>query len=157
MATAPDSTTKKSPPSSPAANRTSPASTARTRPRLLSRARCSSSSRGKAPWRSTASATPAPMAWSLPGTGPALLLVMLHCAGRARLGVVRVEAELLPAAALPQKVPAAVELDLHGTQPVPIAFEGLGVRAVRLLAATEVLLFPHESLDSGCDALVAHG
>src|SRR4051794_40394404 len=80
MATAPDSTTKKSLPASPAANRTSPASTVRTLPRLRSRARWSSSRRGKAPLRSTASATPAPMGPATAGgtCPPSLLVVLLR-------------------------------------------------------------------------------
>src|SRR5919197_3373404 len=85
IATDPDSITKKSLPPSPAANRSSPGSTARTRPRLRNRARWPSSRRGKAPLRSTASATPAPIGWLV------LLLIVLHCVGRPHLGVVRIE------------------------------------------------------------------
>src|SRR3954452_8710521 len=150
MATAPDSTTKKSLPSSPAANRTSPASTVRRRPRLRSRARWSSSRRGKAPLRSTASATPPPMRWSS-------LLVALHRVSRACAGVIGIEPELLPGTALAQKVPVAVELDLHLAQTFPVALEGLGVGAVLLLALSELLLLGHEALDPRGNALVAHG
>src|SRR2546422_9842601 len=53
--------TKKSLPASPAANRTSPGSTARRRPSSRNRARWSSLSRGNAPSRSTVSGTPAPI------------------------------------------------------------------------------------------------
>ena len=66
--TAPDSITKKSLPSSPAANRTSPASTRRARPSSRNRARCSASRRGKAPSRSGVSGSPAPIAESSPVT-----------------------------------------------------------------------------------------
>src|SRR5215216_1887194 len=161
MATAPDSTTKKSLPSSPAAKSTSPGSTARTLPRLRSRARWSSSRRGKAPLRSTASETPAPIGPATApanpgGTCPPSLFVVLHRVGRARLSVVGVEPELFAGPALAQQVPAPIELDLHLAQPIPISLEGFGIGAVPLLAATQPLLLRHQPLDPGGNALVAH-
>ena len=82
---------------------------------------------------------------------------MLDGVGPASRGVVGVEPELLSSAALAKQVPAAVELYLHRPQPFPICLEGIGVRAVVLLAATEVLLLRHEPFDSGGNALVALG
>jgi hypothetical protein len=78
-------------------------------------------------------------------------------AGASRLGVLRVLAELLLGPALPQQIPAAIELDLHGAQPVPVRLQGLLVLAVLLLPAAQVLLLADQPVDLRRDALVAHG
>src|SRR3954447_22524213 len=79
-----------------------------------------------------ASSTRSPT-WSA-SSASALLLVLLHRVGRARAGVVGVETDLLLGPPLPQQVPAAVELDLHLAQPVPVLLERVRIGAVLLLA-----------------------
>jgi Enoyl-(Acyl carrier protein) reductase len=64
------------------------------------------------------------------------LLVLLDRVGPASRSVVWVKPELLPSPALAQQVPAAIELDLHGPQALPVCLESIGVRTVGLLAAT---------------------
>ena len=60
-------------------------------------------------------------------------------------------------AALAQRVPAAVQLDLDRAQALPVLVERGGVGAVGLLARTRLVLLGNELLDAGGGALVADG
>ena len=55
-----------------------------------------------------------------------------------------------------QEVPTAIQLRLHGAQPLPFREERGGVAAVPLFAAAEVMLFRYEPLDPVGDVFLAH-
>src|SRR5205814_800690 len=74
-----------------------------------------------------------------------LLPVALDRVRVAHLRGIGVAARVAQCAALPQQVPAAVELDLDAFQPRPIGLEGVVV--VRLFALTELVLLVDQLLD----------
>src|SRR2546429_3214536 len=83
-----------------------------------------------------------------PGRRPsALLQIALDgvCVARARF--VGILPDLLARTPLAQQVPAAVELDLDGTQPPLVLLQPRLVCAVRLLATAKLMLLGYEALD----------
>jgi len=66
----------------------------------------------------------------------ALLSIPLHRARVSRLRLVGIGAGVAQCPALAQKVPTLVELNLHRTQPLRISVQSIGIRTIRLLAAT---------------------
>src|SRR6185437_890832 len=92
-----------------------------------------------------------------PGRRPsALLQIALDGVCVARPCFVGILPGLLARTPLAQQVPAAVELDLDGAQPLLILLQPRLVCAVRLLATAKLVLLGYEALDPGRDALVAH-
>src|SRR5436309_9114812 len=85
-----------------------------------------------------------------------LLQIALDCVCVARARFVGILPGLLARTPLAQQVPAAVELDLDGAQPLLILLQPRLVCAVRLLATAKLVLLGYEALDPGRDALVAH-
>jgi hypothetical protein len=71
-----------------------------------------------------------------------LLLIPLDHGGRARLGLVRILAELAPRVSLPQQIPALIEFDLNGPQPnlIVIGQFALPVKMLLLVNQTFDLL-----------------
>jgi hypothetical protein len=84
------------------------------------------------------------------------LQVALDGLGAARLGVVGICPRIAQRPALPQQVPAAVELDLHLIQSPAVCVQALFVCAVLLLAVAQLVLLGDQPLDPRRDALVAH-
>ncbi len=87
---------------------------------------------------------------------PVLLPIPLDGVGVTHLGLVRVLPELLTRASLPQQIPAAIQLYLHGAQPLAIRLQPRLVGAVGLLTMPDLMLLGDEALDLGRDALIVH-
>ena len=79
--------------------------------------------------------------------------VVLHGAGVPDRGLVRVLPELAPCPALPEQVPALVQLDLDTGEVGVLDLAGDLAGAQPL---PEVVLLLDEALDVGLDVLVAH-
>src|SRR5919197_4811433 len=85
-----------------------------------------------------------------------LLQVALHRFLVARPSLVGICSGIPERPALPQQIPAAVELDFDGAKLLPVCIEGIRVGTVRLLAATQLVLLGDEPFDPRRDALVTH-
>ena len=79
--------------------------------------------------------------------------VVLHRAGVADRGLARVLPELASCPALPEQVPALVQLDLDASEVGVLDLVGDLAGAQPL---PEVVLLLDEALDAGLDVLVAH-
>ena len=84
---------------------------------------------------------------------PLSAAVVLHGAGIADIGLVRVLPELAPRPALPEQVPALVKLDLETSEVGVLDLVGDLTGAQSL---PKVVLLLDEALDAGLDVLVAH-
>jgi len=70
--------------------------------------------------------------------------------------MVGVGARISKRSTLAEEVPAAVELDLDGAQPVAVFVELLRLLTVCFFAAPKLVLLGDEALDSRRDALITH-
>ena len=84
---------------------------------------------------------------------PPSAAVVLHGAGVADRGLVRVLSELAPSPTLPEQVPALVQLDLDTSE---IGVLDLAGDLAGTQPPPEIVLLLDEALDAGLDVLVAH-
>jgi hypothetical protein len=91
-----------------------------------------------------------------PSATARLLEIPMHRIGVASLRFVRVLPELLSRPTLPKQVPAAIELDFDGPQPLLIGIELRVVLAVARFASLKLVLFCDEAFYPRRDALIAH-
>src|SRR5215203_2900238 len=84
---------------------------------------------------------------------PPSAAVVLHGAGIADRGLPRVLPELAARPALPEQVPALVQLDLEAGE---VGVLDLVADLTRAQPPPEVVLLLDEALDAGLDVLVAH-